>query len=169
MERKVFDLLVHAHFLTFSCYKRRRLLDEDRAKGIVIHFLANGLRKSGGTCAGFMIMPDHVYALLRFKEAGMLSGFVQQWKRMSSIRLKQFLKEHLPAYAASIDPNDPIWRARYYDFNVFTIDKAREKLEYMHKNPVSKGLVESAEEWRHGSARWYLLKRPVGVEIVGLS
>jgi len=99
----------------------------------------------------------------------MLSGFVQQWKRMSSIRLKQFLKEHLPAYAASIDPNDPIWRARYYDFNVFTIDKAREKLEYMHKNPVSKGLVESAEEWRHGSARWYLLKRPVGVEIVGLS
>jgi hypothetical protein len=38
----------------------------------------------------------------------------------------------------------------------------------MHKDPVRKGPVESAEEWRHGSAGWYLLGRPVGVEIVGL-
>ncbi|SPF34973.1 hypothetical protein SBDP1_130056 [Syntrophobacter sp. SbD1] len=41
-------------------------------------------------------------------------------------------------------------------------------LEHMHKNPVRKGLVGSAEEWRHGSAGWYLVNRPVGVEIVGL-
>jgi putative transposase len=165
MERKVLDLRGHAHFITFSCYKRRRLLDDDRAKGIVAHFLADGLRKIDGACMGFMIMPDHVHALLFFNQSGMLSRFIQQWKRMLSIRLKEFLKNHLPSYAATIDPRDPIWQARYYDFNVFTGQKAREKPEYMHNNPVRKGLVPHAEEWRYGSAMWYILKRPVGVQI----
>jgi hypothetical protein len=41
MERKIFDLKGHAHFVTFSCYRRRRILDDNRAKGIVIHFLAD--------------------------------------------------------------------------------------------------------------------------------
>ena len=169
MERKVFDIGGHAHFVTFSCYKRRRLLDDDRAKGIVIYFLADQLRRIGGTCSGFVIMPDHVHALLHLKEPGTLSRFIQQWKRRSSIRLKEFLKEHLPAYAAATDFSEPIWQARFYDFNVFSDGKAREKLEYMYNNPVGRSLVARAEDWIYGSARWYILKRSVGVEIVALS
>jgi putative transposase len=80
------------------------------------------------------------------------------WKRRSSIRLKEFLKDRLPAYAAAIDLSEPIRQARYYDFNVFSGNKAREKLEYMHNNPVRKGLISRAEEWRYGSAAWYFLK-----------
>jgi hypothetical protein len=52
MERKVFDVGGHAHFLTFSCYRRRRLLDDNRAKGTAIHFLADQLRGSDGACMG---------------------------------------------------------------------------------------------------------------------
>jgi len=169
MGRKVFDSEGHAHFVTFSCYRRRKILDDDRAKGIVVHFLADELKKTDGSCVGFVIMPDHVHALLHFKESGVLIRFIQQWKRKSSNRLKKFLEEHLIAYAATIDLREPIWQARFYDFNIFSIDKAREKLEYVHNNPVKKGLVANAWEWRHGSGRWYLLQRPVGIEIVALS
>ena len=56
-----------------------------------------------------------------------------------------------------------------YNFNVFSIDKTREKLEYIHNNPVRKGLVANAQKWSFGSARWYLLQRSVGVEIAALS
>ena len=83
--------------------------------------------------------------------------------------MKKFLEEHLPAYVAEIDLKEPIWQARFYDFNVFSVDKAKEKLEYMHNNPVRKGLVANAVEWSYGSARWYLLHRSVGIEIVSLS
>ena len=96
MERKVFDVGGHAHFLTFSCYRRRRILDDKRAKGTVIHFLADQLRRSDGACMGFVIMPDHVHALVHFKETGMLSQFVQQWKRRSSIELKGLLRNNCP-------------------------------------------------------------------------
>jgi hypothetical protein len=44
MQRKIHDNLNHAHFITFSCYRRRRLLADNRAKGIVIHFLSEQLK-----------------------------------------------------------------------------------------------------------------------------
>jgi putative transposase len=158
MERRVYDSEGHAHFVTFSCYKRRRLLDDDRAKGTVIHFLAEELRKKDGSCVGFVIMPNHVHALLHFKKPGMLSGFIQQWKRKSSNRLKNFFDEHFPAYAAEVGLREPIWQAGFHDFNVFGIDKVTEKLEYMHNNPARMGLVANARQWRYSSARWYLMR-----------
>jgi len=169
MERKVYDIEGHAHFITFSCYKRRRFLDDNRAKCIVVHLLDAELRKTGGSCMGFVIMPDHVHALIRFAEPGMLSSFIQQWKRKSSYRLKKFLEEHLVAYAATIDMREPIWQARFHDFNVFSTERGREKLEYMHNNPVRKGLVADPREWGYSSARWYLSQRSVGIDIVALA
>ena len=55
MRRKIFDNLNHAYFVTFSCYKRRRLLDSDRAKGMVVHFLAAQLQRQEGRCFGYVI------------------------------------------------------------------------------------------------------------------
>ena len=49
----------------------------------------------------------------------------------------------------------PFWQARYYDFNVFTTAKQVEKLRYMHRNPVARGLVEKPEEWPWSSYRHY--------------
>jgi putative transposase len=39
------------------------------------------------------------------------------------------------------------WQPRFYDFNVYSAKKIREKLEYMHANPVKRGLVEKPGEW----------------------
>ena len=48
-----------------------------------------------------------------------------------------------------------IWQARFYDFNVWSARKRVEKLRYMHRNPVKRGLVESPELWRWSSYRAY--------------
>jgi putative transposase len=60
----------------------------------------------------------------------------------------------------------PFWQRRYYDFNVFTHDKRVEKLKYMHRNPIVRGLVERPEEWRWSSYRDYLLDETGQVEIM---
>jgi REP element-mobilizing transposase RayT len=49
------------------------------------------------------------------------------------------------------------WQARFYDFNVWTTKKRVEKLRYMHRNPVKRGLVATPEQWRWSSYRFYLL------------
>ena len=48
-------------------------------------------------------------------------------------------------------------QARFYGFNVWTSRKRVEKLRYMHRNPVKRGLVESPELWQWSSYRAYAL------------
>jgi len=42
-----------------------------------------------------------------------------------------------------------------------------EKLRYMHRNPMKRGLVNSPEQWRWSSCRFYLLEEvgAVGVNV----
>ena len=169
MKRKIQDHQNHAHFITFSCYKRRKLLDDDRAKRIVIHFLSEQLKNQNGHCLGFVILPNHVHALVRFSEAGMLSIFMNQWKRRSSMEIKKLFQNNLTKYSNAISLKDPIWQPKYYSFNVFSEDKIVEKLNYMHNNPVKACLVKSPEDWIFGSAQWYLHRRSVGVPITPIN
>ena len=50
-----------------------------------------------------------------------------------------------------------IWQRRFYDFNVRTEHKRIEKLRYMHRNPVKRGLVAQPEQWAWSSFRSYAL------------
>ena len=61
--------------------------------------------------------------------------------------------------------HDPFWQSRYYDFNVFREQKLVEKLDYMHQNPVQRGLVTRAEDWKWSSARHYATGEEFRVEI----
>jgi hypothetical protein len=47
------------------------------------------------------------------------------------------------------------WQKRFYDFNVWSRKKRIEKLEYMHRNPVKRGLVADAKQWSWSSYRFY--------------
>jgi putative transposase len=51
--------------------------------------------------------------------------------------------------------SEPFWQARYYDFNVWTAKKETEKLKYLYRNPVTRGLVSRPEDWAWGSYRHY--------------
>ena len=48
-----------------------------------------------------------------------------------------------------------MWQTRFYDYNVWTPHKRVEKIRYIHRNPVRRGLVESPEQWRWSSFRAY--------------
>jgi REP element-mobilizing transposase RayT len=55
------------------------------------------------------------------------------------------------------EPAPHFWQRRFYDFNVWSRRKRVEKLRYLHRNPVRRGLVSSPELWRWSSFRWYAL------------
>ncbi len=59
----------------------------------------------------------------------------------------------------------PFWQPRYYDFNVFTRKKWTEKLRYIHRNPVTRGLVAEPEQWRWSSYRHWVSGEKGTVEI----
>ncbi len=48
------------------------------------------------------------------------------------------------------------WQARFYDFNVYTEGKIKEKLNYMHANPVIRRLVKHPKDWPWSSWSFYM-------------
>jgi putative transposase len=153
------------HFITFSVYRRRRLLDLDQPKRLVLGVLNHQLKAMSAHCVGFVLMPDHVHALIWLPESSNLTRFIHGWKRMSSFRIRQWYAEKSPNYFSEFGPGDKFWQPKSYVFHVYSEHKLHEKLDYMHLTRVRAGLVARAEAWKWSSARWYLTGRTVGVPI----
>ena len=63
------------------------------------------------------------------------------------------------------DAPPPFWQRRFYDFNVWSEKKKAEKLNYMHSNPVTRGLVRSAKQWLWSSYSFYFGRRDARLRI----
>jgi putative transposase len=94
-------------------------------------------------------MPEHVHLLVNEPPQGSLAKAIQALKLSISVRRRE----------------RPFWQARYYDFNVWTAKKETEKLKYLHRNPVARGLVAKPEDWAWSSFRHYATGCAGAVEI----
>ena len=164
-KRQIIDDQLYAHFITFSSDRRRRLLDMDHPRRLLLGQLNRLLRTRRAKCLGFVIMPDHVHALIWLPETGQLSRFLQQWKRDSSTSIRNWYAANQIAYVESRGLGTRLWIPKYYAFQVYSREKVEEKLRYMHMNPVRAGLVAKATDWKWSSARWYERRQSVGVPI----
>src|SRR5436309_10002544 len=112
-------------------------------------------------------MPEDVLLLLSEPERGNPSIVMQALKLGFARRVfAQARRLRHPRQAAlfSAGPQH-IWQARFYDFKVWTERKRIEKLRYMHRNPVKRGLVDSPEMWRWSSYRSYAFGKPGAVRV----
>ncbi len=139
------------HFVTFSCYRRQPLLDYACAKRWFELALEQARRQYDFYVVGYVVMPEHVHLLVSEPERGTLARALQAMKQSVARRL--------------IEKDEHFWQARYYDFNVWTGKKRIEKLRYMHRNPVKRGLVEKPEDWLWSSFRHYMTGEEGVVEI----
>jgi putative transposase len=163
--RRVCDDQRFAHFLTLSCDRRRRLLDHDQPKRVVLGVLNEQLDLLSARCTGFVVMPDHVHAVVWFPETGQLSRFVHGWKRRSSLTIRAWYRALPARYFAEAEMGDRFWQPKYDAFSIFSRRKLEEKLAYMHINPVRAGLVARCTDWPWSSARWNEWGRSVGVPL----
>ena len=105
---------LYIHFVTFSCYKRRRIFEFDDANRIALGSLNARLKEFSAICSGFVLMPDHVHCMLWFPVPGQLSRFLREWKRTSSFAIKERMRTRGWNYRSFIATDDPIWQANFY-------------------------------------------------------
>ncbi len=160
----------HFHFITFSCYQRLPHFAHPLAMELFEEALERARKRYRFVVAGYVVMPEHVHLMVSEPKRGMLDDAIKAIKLSVSLRSAE----------------RPFWLSRYYDFNVFTDEKRIEKLRYMHRNPVVRGLVEKPEDWKWSSfchyatgiqgtveieSHWTSARRggklPVGFEMVG--
>jgi putative transposase len=130
------------HFITFSCYRRQAKLALAGACNVFENSLEQTRRAYGFGVLGYAVMPEHVHLLVGEPEAAPLATALQALKQSVARRL-------------ALRAREAFWQARYYDFNVWTDRKRVEKLRYMHRNPVTRGLVARPENWQWSSFRHY--------------
>jgi putative transposase len=129
------------HFITFSCSRRAPLLATPQSRRVFEQTLERVRKWYGLYITGYVVMPEHVHLLLSEPERGKLSVAIQM------------LKQNVASQLTNRTKDTAFWQARYYDFNVWTEAKQIEKLRYMHRNPVKRGLAAKPEDWEWGSFR----------------
>jgi putative transposase len=128
------------HFVTFSCFHRLPLLARRRGYSVFEAELEKTRSQYEFVVAGYVLMPEHVHLLVGEPHASALATAIQVLKQRTSRLLKQ--------------PGETqFWQRRYYDFNVHNPEKTTEKLRYMHRNPVKRGLVSKPQDWVWSSFR----------------
>ena len=162
--------LNHLHFITASTYRRARLFDSDRFRRHFVATLAGLRAELSFKVIGYVLMPEHFHALIWPSERADPSRIVQSLKEQTAkFMLKNLQASHeLPwgrrmLAALTLTPTVHLhgpyrfWQRRFYDLNVWSEKKRLEKLNYMHGNPVQRGMVTSPDQWPWSSFRLYFL------------
>jgi REP element-mobilizing transposase RayT len=129
-----------------------------KEKGLLVH--------------AYVIMPNHFHAIVSSEQAPVLPGIVRDLKRHTAWEIIRCLKEdgnifllqqlEEAASTAGRGNDLQVWQEGYHPEAIFSQKFFRQKVDYVHNNPVRKGFVECPEQWLYSSARQYV-DREIGM------
>ena len=157
---KRYEIPGHARYLTFSCFKRQPLLDHAGARNTFADQLHLARVRLGFQICAWVVMPEHVHLLiwprlpeaptpkiLRTLKQGFAQTVIRRWHNFDARILNR---------VADPAGHPRFWqRGGGHDRNIHSEDELREKINYIHNNPVARELVERPIDWVWSSARWY--------------
>ncbi len=145
------------HFITSSCYRRQPLLGTAARRDLFLEVLEQVRRRYAFVVIGYVVMPEHFHLLVSEPNDKTLSDVMRALKLGFARRVIGRKKRYGAQQELFESVPERIWQHRFYDFNVCTEKKRIEKLRYLHRNPVKRGLVASPELWQWSSFRSYAL------------
>lgn len=171
-----------SHFVTFSCRHRRAYFVSAELFEMFVQCLEDMRLRFDMCVYGYVVMPEHVHLLLSEPALARLAEAIHFLKlafakRARPLRfpLAQIPEAQVSAQStganlghtptSSFSSDSSFWEKRYHDRNVRDRAEFVAKLHYMHRNPVKRGLVRTADEWQWSSYRHYALREIEVVEI----
>ncbi|WP_417851928.1 REP-associated tyrosine transposase [Thalassoglobus sp.] len=173
-KRRAINEAGHAHFITFSCWKRQPLLSKDRSREWVITAMEKMREAQNVAIWAYVIMPEHIHLLILPREENYeMRRILAALKAPVSRAAKQFLMER----------NEQQWLQRLttkhghretfrfwqpgggFDSNLWSEKPIENVIDYIHANPVRRGLVIRPSDWAWSSARAHLGDEGVPLKI----
>jgi putative transposase len=147
---KRFHASGQSHFLTFSCYQRHANFASPELYNLFIQCLERMRMRFEMRVYAYVVMPEHVHLLVSEPAPETLADAMH------------FLKL---SFTKRLGRPGSFWQKRYYDRNVRDAAEFQEKLRYIHRNPVKRGLVTEPAAWEWSSFRHYSLREVGMVEV----
>ena len=156
---KRYDIDGQAHCLTFSCFQRKPFLSKDRCCEWLIQGMQKGRENGMYDLWGYVIMPEHVHIVLLPKPEVKISHILSTIKQSASKRALIWIKQNAPDFLKRMEDIQPDGKRHYrfwqrgggYDRNLRRLEDVHEKIHYIHKNPVRRGLVKIPDDWKWSS------------------
>ncbi|WP_146398527.1 REP-associated tyrosine transposase [Pseudobythopirellula maris] len=163
MPRKSINTPGHAHELTFSCYHGYAFLQANRVRLWFADSIRNACAELDYRLWAYVFMPNHAHLIVRPDgHEYRVDEFLKAVKQPVSRKALAYLTENNPAWVARLSgkrgsrSERHFWqRGGGYDRNVVEPSTLESMIEYIHLNPVRKGLVERAADWEWSSAGWF--------------
>ena len=163
----------HAHFITTSTYRRVSVFEAKAFKDLWVRALGQTRDAVRLKLIGYVLMPEHFHILFWSDSQPTPSDIIRSLKVRTAMEILKQLRERqnqpwcrqtlarlqLPPTVHSPAVHR-LWQRRFYDLNLWTASKVLEKLNYMHNNPVKRGLVRLPQDWPWSSYRFYYSEDP---------
>ncbi len=154
----------HIHELTFSCYHRWPLLTNNAWRGMLAESIDRAMEGHRYRLTAFVFMPEHVHLMIYpLPEADTIDALLKAIKRPFSYRVKQLLLQSRSRLLErlTVQQRPGVKTFRYwqegpgYDRNLVKPSTVLAAIDYLHHNPVRRGFVGRAVDWKWSSARYY--------------
>jgi len=152
------------HELTFSCYQQLPLITNDAWRKLLCQSIDRALQNRSFRLVAFVLMPEHLHLLVLPTTGNCdVDKLLSAIKQPHSARIKRILVQNnsplLQRLTVRERPGKMVFRywqeGPGYDRNLSSETAVLAAIKYIHENPVRRGLVTRASDWKWSSARWY--------------
>jgi len=153
----------HIYFITCTIVEWIPVFTRKAYIDILINPLTFCRRNKGLKIFAYAILDNHLHLVI---SGDNLSNTIKDFKRHTAREIinlaqkeeKSWLLNQFKFYKQKhkTDSDYQVWQEGFHPRQIISEDMVRQKIEYIHHNPVKIGVVEKAEDWLYSSARNYL-------------
>ena len=157
------------YFISFATVEWIDVFTRKEYKDILVESLRYCQKEKGLELFSWCIMTNHIHLIAQAKPGYLMPDIMRDYKKYTSKQLLTAIKGNLQEsrkdwmlsifkQAGKNNSNNKdyqFWRQDNKPIEIWSKDVIRQKLEYIHDNPVKAGFVDKAEEYLYSSARDY--------------
>jgi len=157
------------HFITFSVVEWIDALTRSEYKDIIVESLQHCIKKKGLQLNAWVIMPNHVHLKMSAKVGFTISNILRDLKKFTSKQIVKAIKENPKESRTdwmiymferagkrnSSNKEFQFWQQDNHPIELINPGMLKQKLDYLHENPVRAGIVFEPQQYIYGSAMDY--------------
>ncbi|MEW6555834.1 MAG: transposase [Elusimicrobiota bacterium] len=165
------------HFVTTNTINRVKIFNDEVSARFLLLCIGYHKFMLNFYLLGYVIMPDHLHMLLQIlSEKYNLSVIMKQIKGNFARKYNEWYQKNQPTGSRRLNADylkwdyrgfsyKPVWQESFYDTALRDPKQVREKIEYMHWNPVKAGIVDHPKDYEFSSYHQYYGEKRLWIQI----
>ncbi len=150
------------HFFTATILEWKHLLANDRYKDIILDTLQYLVANKRIHLHAYVIMSNHLHILWHIINPHKREDVQRDFLKFTAQMVLKDLRNNNPdllneLYVGARDRKHQVWERNPLTVELWSEDVMKQKLDYIHNNPVKAALCSQPEDYKYSSASYYSL------------